>query len=116
MSKGENDVEDLEVAIKSKGGDCLHYDSGMALWLYDTGVVLDGNSLKWQWSVQALKMMEIKRLAGEWFKRCGPAGSPSRRCSHTRRLPVQKVRNPSSLTSRQRSALTWGFLCLARGI
>ena len=31
MSKGENDVEDLEVAIKSKGGDCWHYDSGMAL-------------------------------------------------------------------------------------
>ena len=30
MSKGENDVEDLEVAIKSKGGDCWHYDSGLA--------------------------------------------------------------------------------------
>ena len=37
MSKGENDVEDLEVAIKSKGGDCWHYDSGMPLWLYDIG-------------------------------------------------------------------------------
>ena len=32
MSKGENDIEDLEVAIKSKGGDCWHYDSGLALW------------------------------------------------------------------------------------
>jgi len=35
MSKGENDVEDLEdleIAIKSKGGDCWHYDSGLALW------------------------------------------------------------------------------------
>ena len=59
------------------------------VWLYDTGVVLDGNSLKWQWSVQALKMMEIKRLAGEWFKRCGHVGYPYRRCGHTRRLPVQ---------------------------
>jgi len=37
MSKGENDIEDLEITIKSKGGDCWHYDSG-------TGVVLDGNS------------------------------------------------------------------------
>ena len=81
MSKGENDVEDLEVAIKSKGGDCWHYDSG-------TGVVLDGNSLKWQNSVQALKTMEIKRFASEWFKMCGPAGSPSRKCGHTRSLSV----------------------------
>ena len=32
MSKGKNDVEDLEVTIKSKGGDCWHYDSGLALW------------------------------------------------------------------------------------
>ena len=31
MSKGENDVEDFEVAIKSEGGDCWHYDSSMAL-------------------------------------------------------------------------------------
>ena len=31
MSKGENDVEDLEVVIKSKGGDCWHYDSGLAV-------------------------------------------------------------------------------------
>ena len=32
MSKGENVVEDFEVAIKSKGGDCWHYDSSLALW------------------------------------------------------------------------------------
>eukprot|EP00253_Pinus_taeda_P016515 PITA_16515 len=64
------------------------------VWLYDTGVVLDGNSLKWKWSVQALKMMEIKRLAREWFKRCGPAGSPCTRCGHTRSLFVQKVWTP----------------------
>eukprot|EP00253_Pinus_taeda_P015436 PITA_15436 len=64
------------------------------VWLYDTGVVLDGNSLKWKWSIQALKMMEIKRLAREWFKRCGPAGSPCRRCGHTRRLSVQKLWTP----------------------
>ena len=32
MSKGENDFESLGVAIKSKGGDCWHYDRGLALW------------------------------------------------------------------------------------
>ena len=37
MSKGENEAEDFEVAIKSKGGDCWHYVSS---------VVLDGNSLR----------------------------------------------------------------------
>ena len=36
MSKGENVAEVFEVAIKSKGGDC---------WHYDTYVVLDGNPL-----------------------------------------------------------------------
>jgi len=58
MSKGENDIEDLEVAIKSKGGDCWNYDSG-------TGVVLDGNS--WQLiqianSDQALKISKNKEV------------------------------------------------------
>jgi hypothetical protein len=42
MTKGENDSKDLGVAIKSKGGDCWHFGTGVAL---DTGVVLDGNSL-----------------------------------------------------------------------
>jgi len=32
MTKGENDFEWLVVAIKSKGGDCWHYDTGLALW------------------------------------------------------------------------------------
>jgi len=32
ISKGENDFEDLGVAIKSKGGDCWHYDSSLPLW------------------------------------------------------------------------------------
>ena len=32
MTKGENDFEWLGVAIKSKGGDCWHYDTGLALW------------------------------------------------------------------------------------
>ena len=36
MTKGENEFEDLGVAIKSKGGDC---------WNYGICVVLDGNSL-----------------------------------------------------------------------
>ena len=39
MSKGENEAEDFEVAIKSKGGDCWHYGSGMI-----SDVVLDGNT------------------------------------------------------------------------
>ena len=86
------------------------------VWLYDTGVVLDGNSLKWQNSIQALKIMENKRFAGASFKRCGPAGSPSRECKLIRRFTVHKVRSPSSLTPMQRSALTWGILCLALGI
>jgi len=34
MSKGENKAEDFEVAIKSKGGDCWHYVSGMIMMLY----------------------------------------------------------------------------------
>ena len=38
MSKGENEAEDYEVSIKSKGGDCWHYGSG---------VVLDGNPFRW---------------------------------------------------------------------
>jgi len=33
-------------------------------WLYDTGVVLDGNSYRWQNSDQALKIMKNKRFAG----------------------------------------------------
>jgi len=32
MTKGENDFEDLRVAIMSKGGDCWHYDTRVALW------------------------------------------------------------------------------------
>ena len=37
ISKGENEAEDFEVAIKSKGGDCWHCGSGMI-----SDVVLDG--------------------------------------------------------------------------
>ena len=31
MSKGENGVGNFEVSIKSKGGDCWHYDIGSVL-------------------------------------------------------------------------------------
>jgi len=82
------------------------------VWLYGSGVVPYGNSLKWKNSVQALKMMENKRFADASFKRCGPAGLPFRKCGHTRRFSVHEVRSPSSLTPMQRSTLTWGFLCL----
>jgi len=69
MSKGENDIEDFDVAIKSKGGDCWHYDSGR-------GVVLDGNS--WQLiqianSYQALKISKNKEV-----RRC----SVKKVCTH----------------------------------
>ena len=67
------------------------------VWLYVTDVVLDGNTLKWQCSDQGLKMLEIKKYAGEWFKRCVPAGTSARKCVHTRRSPVHEVRTPSSL-------------------
>ena len=49
MSKGENDFEDLGVAIKFKGGDC---------WHYGTGVVLHGSSLWCQILVQHFRMKE----------------------------------------------------------
>ena len=61
-------------------------------WRYGIGVVLDGNSLKWKISVQALKMIENKGFAGTPFKRCGPAGTPFTKCGHVRRLSEQKVR------------------------
>ena len=32
MTKGENNLEDLGVTIKSKGGDCWHYGTGLELW------------------------------------------------------------------------------------
>ena len=32
MTKGENDFEDLGVAIKSKGGDCWHCGTDLELW------------------------------------------------------------------------------------
>jgi len=59
MSKGENDIEDLEVAIKSKGGYCFIM---ILVWLHGTGVVLDGNSFKWKNSDQVLKMMKNKEV------------------------------------------------------
>ena len=68
------------------------------VWLYGTGVVLDGNSLKWKNYVQDLKMMKNKRFAGASFKRCGPADSPFRKYGHPRRFSVHKVRSPSSLS------------------
>lgn len=65
---------------------------------------------------QLSNIEENKEYAGTPYKRCGHAGMSYIKCVHTRGLPVHEVRTPSSLTSRQKSALTWGFLCLARGI
>ena len=55
------------------------------VWHYGTGVVLDGNSLKWQISVQALKIIENKIPTGDPKKSCGHAGAPNKRCELTRR-------------------------------
>ena len=64
------------------------------VWHYGTGVVLDGNSLKWQISVQALKIIENKIPAGDPKRSCGPVGTLTNRCGHTRRCFVQKVQTP----------------------
>ena len=58
------------------------------VWLYGTGVVLDGNSLMWQISVQALKIMEIKIPAGNPRRSCGPTGTPTKECEHAQRFSV----------------------------
>ncbi len=39
------------------------------VWHYDTGVVLDGNSLRWQITVQALRMKEKEIYAGSLWPR-----------------------------------------------
>jgi hypothetical protein len=84
MSKGENEAEDVEVAIKSKGGDCWHYGSGMI-----SDVVLDGNT-----HGMALILIKIKKYAGEQFRRCVPAGMPCRDRVQIRGLPIHEVRTP----------------------
>jgi len=86
------------------------------VWHYGTGVVLDGNSLKWQISVQALKIIENEIPAGAPNKRCGPTGAPNKKCGHFRRFSEQKVRTSNSLTSMQKSVRTWEFLLLIHGI
>ena len=55
------------------------------VWRYGTGVVLDGNSLKWKISIQALKIIENEIPVGAPTKSCGPAGAPNKKCGHTRR-------------------------------
>jgi len=83
-------------------------------WLYDTGVVLDGNPYRWQnrWqnSDQALKMMKNKRSTGAQFRRCGPAGIPTKKCGDTRRCPVQKVRSPEFTLSKAKKRVHVGFI------
>ena len=80
------------------------------VWCYGTGFVLDGNSLKWQITVQALKMIENEILVGALNKSCGPTGAPNKKCGHTRRYSEQKVQMSNSLTFMQRSTRTWEFL------
>jgi len=107
MTKGENEFENIEVAIKSKGGDCWHYELG---WCYGTGVVLDGNSLKWKITIQALKMIEHEIPAGALNKSYGPAIAPNKKCGQTHRSSEIKVRTSNSLNFMQRSVRTWEFL------
>ena len=96
MSKGENEAEVCEVAIKSKGE---------IVGITFSGVVLDGNS-----SGKALSLMKIKKDAGNRFRKCAPAGIPCRNRVQGRRPAVQGVRPPSAHISRQRKA-RGGFLC-----
>jgi len=70
------------------------------VWHYGISVVLDGNSLKWQIIVQALKKIENEISAG----------APNKRCGHTRKFFEQKVRTSNSHTFMQRSAHTWEVL------
>jgi len=64
------------------------------VWHYGTGVVIDGNSLKWQISIQDLKIIEDKIPAGDPKRSCELAGTPTKKCGHTHRCFVQKVRTP----------------------
>ena len=77
---------------------------------YGISVVLDGNSLKWQITVQALKVIENEIPVGASNRSHGPAGAPNKKCRHTRRFSEQKVRTSNSLTFMQRSAHTWEIL------
>ena len=74
------------------------------VWNYGTGVVLDGNSLKWQISAQALKIIENELPIGDPKKSCGHAGAPNKKCGHTHRYSIQKVWTSNSLTP------TWYFV------
>lgn len=74
------------------------------IWRYGISVVLDGNSLKWKITVQALKM-----TAGVPNKSCGPAGAPNKKCGHTRRFSEQKVRMSNSLTFMQKARARGNF-------
>ena len=62
MSKGENELKILRLPSIPKGE---IVGIMILVWLYVTDVVLDGNTLKWQCSDQALKMLKIKKYAGE---------------------------------------------------
>ena len=58
---------------------------------------------------QLSNIEENKGYAGTPYRRCVHAGRCYIKCVHTRSYPVQEVRTPSSLTSRQRKAHV-GFL------
>ena len=70
MSKGENILR----LPSSPKGEIVGIM--ILVWLYVTDVVLDGNTLKWQCSDQDLKMLKIKKYAGEQFRRCIHTGTP----------------------------------------
>jgi len=80
------------------------------VWHYGISVVLDGNSLKWKITVQALKMIENEIPAGAPNKSRRPTSAPNKRCRHTRRVSEQKVRTSNSHTFMQRSACRWEIL------
>ena len=81
-----------------------------------TGVVLNGNSLYWQISVQALKIMKNKIPTGNPRRSCGPVGTSTKECGHARRFSVQKVQTPVSLSPMHKSACTWEYSSMVHGI
>ena len=60
------------------------------VWRYGISVVLDGNSLKWKITVQALKMIENEIPAGAPNKSHRPVGAPNERCDIPAGSPNKK--------------------------
>ena len=71
MTKGENDSKELEVAIKSKGGDCWHFGTGVALryrcypW-WQLSLITD-LSLDYKFHIRRLIKLKLRIHAGTLY-------------------------------------------------